>query len=156
MQRPVSIRFDEVRAGDVLLEEEGRPLYVEKVQSEGYDGRPLKALWIKPGGILRGWNDQFVGLLHRPYELDKKWYNLLGELWTVIRNVEKFLAQTAGRVDPEYMQQLEKHMRLLREAQDAYELGKPEEGLDELRVVEPPFPVSFRVGDRHGIYFGNS
>ncbi len=110
-----AICFKDVLPGDVVCKEVGRTRQVGAVSAER---DPYVELFFREGGFTKGRPEELIGLVHRPWPEGKTKEQMLAEL----RLAAAFFAEKGMGWVP------------LREALEAYELGKP---LAEVPTPQP-------------------
>lgn len=113
-----AIRFKDVRPGDVVCKEADRPRKVGAVSEER---DPYIQLFTREGGFFQGKPEEVIGLLHRPWPEGKPKWQMLTELGRASAVVAAMIAQVDYDEDIFRAQ-----VAFLRNALDAYELGKPQ------------------------------
>ncbi len=122
MQR--AIPFRDVRAGDVVCIEEGVRLRVEDISEGSNDTSTDIILNIERGGMHHGWPNELIGLCYRPWPEGKTAQQMRDEIWRHAQRLAS-LMDGGGHIE-DHLSGVDVIIGQLREAMDAYELGKPE------------------------------
>ena len=112
MREPVARRFRDIREKDVVCEREGEVLEVVHILDDTDNNSLPRLILYNPNStrfIIMGHPDQYIGLLYRPWPEGKTEQDMRTDL----RGAAGFFHERNMGLEP------------LREALDAYELGKP-------------------------------
>lgn len=126
-----SIPFRDVRVGDVVCVQEGVKLKVVDIGEGSNDAPADVQLHMEGGGVRCGYPDELIGLCYRPYPEGKTAQQMRDEIWRHAQRLAS-LMDGGGHIEV-HLSGVDVIIGQLREAMDAYELGKSEkERTDEM------------------------
>lgn len=114
-----AVRFSDVRMGDVVCKKVGENCEITGWEQASEATYPKRILYRRDGGTIEGHPDELIGLVHRPWS--KPEFYMMGDIDCEVRTLSIRWDPVRG-ISPKVKQDV---IQILREAIEAYELGKP-------------------------------